>query len=58
MKQKLKTFTKTLSDEYPEKFVFLMGVEYKDLDLLYFIENNNLTIHTFKPFEFKKYLDE
>lgn len=50
-------FINKLSEAYPEKAVFLMGMDFELMYLIEFIKENNLTPETFVPLEFKKYID-
>ncbi len=50
-------FIKKLSETYPEKAVFLMGMDFEIVYLIEYIKDNNLTPDTFVPSEFKKYID-
>lgn len=54
----LKNFIKKLKEIYPEKLVYLMGIEYQNSELALYIKDKKLTTHTFKPDVFKKFLDE
>jgi hypothetical protein len=50
-------FINSLSVAYPEKAVFLMGMQFEIMYLVEYVKENNSTPESFNPLEFKKYLD-
>ena len=54
---KKEQFITALAESYPEKAVFLMGMDFDIMHLVTYNLQNNTTPETFDPHEFKKYLD-
>lgn len=52
-----KSFIESLSIEYPEKSLILMGIPFKTKHLIDFIKLNNFTIETFDISKFKDYIE-
>ncbi len=50
-------FIKKLSESYPEKAVYLMGIDFEIMYLVEYVRNNDSTPESFNPSEFKKYAD-